>query len=84
MPTLHFKGKSIIRSYHLGVKYHPLTPDVPSLRDSLPVLKTLLPYFVGRAKCVYIDPPFENPPPAGHYGQVSRQHNGERRKGLCS
>jgi len=72
MTTLNFKGKSVIRTYHLTVPFRQLTPNPkksltksPSLRDNLIVhgdnllaLKSLLPSFSGKVKCIYIDPPY--------------------------
>lgn len=72
MPTLQFKGKSIIRTHHLGLDYHHLQPDParslteqPSLQDNLIIhgdnllaLKALLPAYSGKIKCIYIDPPY--------------------------
>jgi len=72
MPSLNFKGKTIIRSHHLAVPYYQLVPDAarslterPSLKDNLVIhgdnllaLKALLPSFGGRVKCIYIDPPY--------------------------
>ncbi|MCK6630445.1 MAG: site-specific DNA-methyltransferase [Anaerolineae bacterium] len=72
MPTLHFKGKSIIRAHHLTLPYRQLTPDParsltarPGLADNLIIhgdnllaLKSLLPSFSGKIKCIYIDPPY--------------------------
>lgn len=72
MPTLNFKGKSIIRTHHLSVPYRQLIPDpaksltdTPGLRDNLIIhgdnllaLKALLPSFAGKIKCIYIDPPY--------------------------
>jgi len=72
MSTLRFKGKEIVRNYHLSVPYHELVPDKKksltkkiSLNDNLIIhgdnllaLKALLPTYGGRVKCVYIDPPY--------------------------
>lgn len=72
MTTLNFKGKSVIRTYHLTVPFRQLTPNPkksltksPSLHDNLIVhgdnllaLKALLPSFGGKVKCIYIDPPY--------------------------
>jgi adenine-specific DNA-methyltransferase len=72
MTTLNFKGKSVIRTYHLTVPFRQLTPTPkksltksPSLHDNLIVhgdnllaLKALLPSFGGKVKCIYIDPPY--------------------------
>jgi adenine-specific DNA-methyltransferase len=72
MPTLQFKGKSIVQTYHLTLPYHQLLPDAAashtdklSLHDNLIIhgdnllaLKSLLPSFAGQVKCIYIDPPY--------------------------
>ena len=72
MPTLHFKGKTFVQNHHLAVKYHQLVPkkdlsltDKVSLHDNLVIqgdnlkaLKTLLPSYAGKIKCIYIDPPY--------------------------
>ena len=72
MPSLHFKGKTLVENFHLAVPYHALEahPRVgltgkPSLDDNVIVhgdnllaLKALLPTYHGRVKCVYIDPPY--------------------------
>ena len=71
MPTLEFKGKQHIYAHHLTVPYRPLVSDVDrSLNpggtddnliihgDNLHALKALLPRYVGRVKCIYIDPPY--------------------------
>jgi len=72
MPTLNFKGKALVQNYHLLVPYHELKPvkakslsDKVSLHDNLVIhgdnlkaLKALLPYYHGKVKCIYIDPPY--------------------------
>ena len=72
MPSLHFKGKTLVENFHLAVPYHALEAAPrqglsrkPSLDDNLIVhgdnllaLKALLPTYHGRVKCVYIDPPY--------------------------
>ena len=75
MPTLDFKGKSIIHSCHLGVPFRGLHVDAKkslppkgqktSLDDNLIIhgdnlhaLKSLLPQYAGKVKCIYIDPPY--------------------------
>jgi adenine-specific DNA-methyltransferase len=72
MPNLQFKGKALVQNYHLLVPYHELKPvkaksltDKVSLHDNLVVhgdnlqaLKSLLPYYHGQVKCIYIDPPY--------------------------
>jgi len=71
MPTLQFKGKSIIWNHHLSVPYHALE-SAPELDfqpekadgnliiegDNLLALKALLPIYAGKIKCIYIDPPY--------------------------
>ena len=72
MPRLSFKGKVFVENHHLAVPFHELLPvrekglsEKASLRDNLIVhgdnlaaLKSLLPTYHGRVKCVYIDPPY--------------------------
>jgi adenine-specific DNA-methyltransferase len=72
MPSLNFKGKALVQNFHLLVPYHELKPvkaksltDKASLHDNLVVhgdnlkaLKALLPYYHGKVKCIYIDPPY--------------------------
>jgi len=72
VPSLNFKGKALVQNFHLLVPYHELkpvrskslTPKV-SLHDNLVIhgdnlkaLKSLLPYYHGKVKCIYIDPPY--------------------------
>ena len=72
MPRLSFKGKVFVENHHLAVPFHELVPvrskglsEKASLRDNLIVhgdnlaaLKSLLPTYHGKVKCVYIDPPY--------------------------
>lgn len=71
MATLNFKGKSAVWNHHLSVPYHTLEKrDKQSLKgnnqaenfiiegDNLLALKSLLPLYQGRVKCIYIDPPY--------------------------
>ena len=71
MPTLDFAGKEIVHSYHYGVPYRPLEPDAAKSEnpaeandnliihgDNLHALKSLLPQYGGKVKCIYIDPPY--------------------------
>ena len=72
MPSLNFKGKALVQNFHLLVPFHELKPlkaksltTNPSLHDNLVVhgdnlkaLKALLPYYHGRVKCIYTDPPY--------------------------
>jgi adenine-specific DNA-methyltransferase len=78
MPTLNWTGKEAVVTHHLRVPTRPLR-DVPALGcgvrdsgnlivegDNLVALKSLLPAYAGRVKCVYIDPPYNT----GHGGWV--------------
>ena len=72
MPTLQFKGKTFVQTLHLTVPYQQLEPvpdlsrtEVPNIHDNIIVhgdnllaLKSLLPTFGQRVKCIYIDPPY--------------------------
>ena len=72
MPRLNFKGKVFVENHHLAVPFHELLPvrekglsDRASLHDNLIVhgdnlaaLKSLLPTYHGKVKCIYIDPPY--------------------------
>jgi adenine-specific DNA-methyltransferase len=71
MATLQFKGKSAVWNHHLSVPYHTLEKDTKkSLKgknesdnliihgDNLLALKSLLPKYQGKVKCIYIDPPY--------------------------
>jgi adenine-specific DNA-methyltransferase len=72
MPSINFKGKALVQNFHLLVPHHELTPvksksltPKVSLHDNLVVhgdnlkaLKSLLPYYAGKVKCIYIDPPY--------------------------
>ncbi len=70
MPTLEWIGKSAVVEHHNEVAFHLLRCD-ESLSvgdpgsgnlliqaDNLLALKALLPYYAGRVKCIYIDPPY--------------------------
>jgi hypothetical protein len=70
MPTLDWIGKKAVVNHHHQVPYR-LLKDVPDLSvgdpgtgnlivegDNLLALKTLLPYYAGQVKCIYIDPPY--------------------------
>ncbi len=70
MPTLDWIGKQAVVNHHREVPYHLLKCD-KSLSvgdpgsgnllvqgDNLIALKALLPYYAGKVKCIYIDPPY--------------------------
>ena len=74
MPTLNWIGKEAVINHHDEVPIHTLTHDPDrSLGveneplgtgnlliegDNLLALKALLPYYAGKIKCIYIDPPY--------------------------
>lgn len=70
MPTLDWIGKKAVVNHHQEVPYrlihcdHALSagdPDAGNLLiegDNLVALKALLPYYAGKVKCIYIDPPY--------------------------
>lgn len=70
MPTLDWIGKAAVVNHHRKVPYHLLRcdrklsagdPDSGNLLvqgDNLLALKALLPYYAGKVKCIYIDPPY--------------------------
>ena len=70
MPTLNWIGKDAVVNHHLEIPFR-LLKDVPELGcgdpgsgnlivegDNLLALKALLPYYKGKVKCIYIDPPY--------------------------
>ena len=70
MPTLNWIGKDAVLNHHREVPYRLLKcegdlshgdPGSGNLLvegDNLEALKALLPYYKGRVKCIYIDPPY--------------------------
>src|SRR5579885_2196486 len=70
MPTLEWIGKKAVINHHREVPYRLLRcdpalsvgdPDCGNLLvqgDNLLALKALLPYYAGKVKCIYIDPPY--------------------------
>ena len=70
MPTLEWIGKKAVVNHHREVPFRLLQCD-PALSvgdadsgnllvqgDNLEALKALLPYYAGKIKCIYIDPPY--------------------------
>ena len=70
MPTLNWLNRSEAVTLSQKVPYRLLEP-APDLSygdecagnmliqgDNLDALKALLPYYAGKVKCIYIDPPF--------------------------
>ncbi len=70
MPTLDWIGKQAVVNHHREVPFRLLhcarelsvgDPDSGNLvvqGDNLLALKALLPYYAGKVKCIYIDPPY--------------------------
>ena len=70
MPVLDWIGKKAVVNHHREVSYRLLhcdksksagDPDAGNLLvqgDNLEALKALLPYYAGKVKCIYIDPPY--------------------------
>ncbi|CRL12276.1 putative methyltransferase [Phaeobacter italicus] len=70
MPTLDWIGKKAVVNHHREVPYRLVhcngersagDPDAENLLvqgDNLEALKALLPYYAGKVKCIYIDPPY--------------------------
>ena len=74
MPTLNWIGKEAVINHHDEVPIHTLTHDRARSfgteneplgtgnllieGDNLLALKALLPYYAGKVKCIFIDPPY--------------------------
>lgn len=74
MPTLHWIGKEKVINHHQDVPYRVLQPQYTYTNgeqttgatsqnkiihgDNLEALKSLLPEYEGKIKCIYIDPPY--------------------------
>ncbi len=74
MPTLNWIGKEAVINHHDEVPIHTLTLDrdrsfgydneplgtgnLVVEGDNLTALKALLPYYAGKVKCIFIDPPY--------------------------
>ncbi len=70
MPTLDWIGKRAVVNHHREIPYRLLHCDREASAgeagggnllvegDNLQALKALLPYYAGRVKCIYIDPPY--------------------------
>ena len=68
MPTLNWIGKDKVINHHQDVPFRVLenkyaygSPDSGNMiikGDNLHALKSLLPQYEGRIKCIYIDPPY--------------------------
>lgn len=79
MPTLHWLNDDEARRAARDIPYRLLEED-PALSygdpaaqnlliqgDNLAALKSLLPYYAGQVKCIYIDPPYNTGSAFEHY-----------------
>lgn len=86
MPTLHWSGKDEAIVAAREVPYRPLV-SVPALGygdpaaenlliqgDNLDAIKSLLPVYAGRVKCIFIDPPYNTRSAFEHYDD-NREHS---------
>ncbi len=79
MPTLHWSGKDDAVKAARAVPYRPLvavspldygdssTENLLIQSDNLDALKSLLPVYAGRVKCIFIDPPYNSHTAWEHY-----------------
>ena len=78
MPTLHWLNKEEHIKADKKVPYRVLEPDLELSYgddsenmiiqgDNLDALKSLLPYYAGKVKCIFIDPPYNVRKDFGHY-----------------
>ena len=77
MPELHWLGDSDAKHEARRVPYRLLTPveqvgDASAQNlliqgDNLEALKALLPFYAGRVKCIFIDPPYNTKSAFEHY-----------------
>ena len=67
MPTLDWIGKDKVINHHMDVPYRVLDPQYKYGEpdgnmiihgDNLSALKSLLPQYEGKIRCIYIDPPY--------------------------
>jgi hypothetical protein len=70
MPTLDWIGKQAVVNHHREVPYRlihcddalsagdPESGNLVVQGDNLEALRALLPYYAGKVKCIYIDPPY--------------------------
>ena len=70
MPSIDWIGKAAVERHHLEVPYRLVHCDgklsagdvvagnLLVQGDNLEALRALLPYYAGRVKCIYIDPPY--------------------------
>lgn len=86
MPTLEWIGKRAVVGHHRVVPFHLLKcdgglsvgdPGAGNLLvqgDNLLALKALLPYYKGKVKCIYIDPPYNTGEEKWVYNDAVNSH----------
>jgi len=79
MPTLNWLNDDVARHLSAQIPYRlleaapelsygdPTTGNMLIQGDNLNALKALLPYYAGRVKCIYIDPPYNTQSAFAHY-----------------
>ncbi len=76
MPTLQWltrekdlraAGRAPFRLLEEAGRYGDASPNMLIQGDNLEALKAILPYYAGRVKCVYIDPPYNTRSAFEHY-----------------
>jgi len=70
MPTLNWIGKDKVINHHQDIPFRVLdylythgeenSDNMIIHGDNLDALKSLLPKYEGRIKCIYIDPPYKS------------------------
>jgi len=94
MPTLDWIGKAAVVDHHRQVPYRLLhcdrklsagDPDSGNLLvqgDNLLALKALLPYYAGKVKCIYIDPPYNTGGRLLDHGPLQHERFAKGRNGM--
>ena len=87
MPILHWLDREKHATAAEALPYRLLegddtlsagAPDSPNMLiqgDNLEALKALLPYYAGRVKCIFIDPPYNTRSAFEHYGYDVPTHS---------
>ena len=90
MPTLDWIGKKAVIGHHREVPFHLLKTDEKLSvgepgsgnllieGDNLLALKALLPYYAGKVKCIYIDPPYNTGEQTWTYNDAVKSYEIER------
>ena len=96
MPSLTWIGKDAVQQLHRQVPYRLLRcDDALSVAatadgnllvegDNLHALKALLPYYAGKVKCIYIDPPYNTGNEGWVYNDAVNSAGDEGVAGRCA